>query len=85
MLGDGLVGHGDLVAGEHHREAAVVADQPALGQVHRRRPDEGGDEQVDRGVEQSLGRVRLLQLPILEHRHPVAEGHRLDLIMGHIE
>ena len=31
------------------------------------------------------GRVDLLQLPLPDHRHPVAHGHRLDLIVGDVD
>jgi hypothetical protein len=85
MLGDRLIGHGELVVGEHHRGSAAVSNQAGVGQVHRRRPDEGGHEQIGRGVEQPQGGIDLLQLPILEHRHPGAQGHGLDLVMGHID
>jgi hypothetical protein len=74
----------ELVVGERDRRAPVV-DQLGFGQVHRRRPDEGGDKQVGGRVEQVLGAVDLLQLPILQDRHLRAQRHRLDLVVGHID
>ena len=57
----------------------------ALVQVHRRRPDERGDEHVGRLVVEVLRRVDLLQVAVLEHGDPVAHRHRLDLVVGDVD
>jgi hypothetical protein len=62
---------------EHDR--SVV--QPAAEEVHRRRADELGDEQVRGLVVQELGRPFLLQQPLAHDDDPVAHRHRLDLIV----
>ena len=56
-----------------------------LDHVHRRRPDEGGDEEVRRVVEEPLRRVALLQDAVAEDGHPLAERHRLDLVVRHVD
>jgi hypothetical protein len=50
----------DPVAAELDR----VAGEPRLDQVHRRRTDEGGDEEVVRVAVEVLRRVDLLQAPV---------------------
>ncbi len=50
--------------------------------VHRRRADERGHEQVGRVAKQRVWRVVLLQSSIAQHGHSLAEGHRLHLIVG---
>ena len=72
-------GQGHLQAGEHD---AVTGDG-GLHEVHARRADERPDEQVDGVAEQLLGGVTLLQHPVAQHRHPLAQGHRLGLVVGH--
>ncbi len=49
------------------------------------RPDEAGDELVGRPVVEVARGVHLLQDAVLEHRHPVAHGHRLDLVVGDVD
>ena len=56
-----------------------------LVEVHRRRPDERGDEHVGRVVVQVLRRVDLLQVAVLEHGDAVAHRHRLDLVVGDVD
>ncbi len=36
-------------------------------------------------VVEVLWRVDLLEVAVLEYRHPVAHGHRFDLIVGHVD
>ena len=47
--------------------------------------DEAGDEQVDGPVVELLGRRDLLQLALAHHGDAVAHGHRLDLVVGHVD
>ncbi len=57
----------------------------ALQQVHRRRADEPGHEHVCGVVVHVLRRADLLQDALGEHRDPVAERDRLDLVVGHVD
>ena len=52
-----------------------------LDQVHGRRADEGGHEQVRRRVEQCLRSVDLLEPPVSDHGDSLPQGHRLDLVV----
>ena len=54
-------------------------------EVHRGRSDEAGHEEVVGVVVEDLGRGDLLQHPELHHGHPVAEGHRLGLVVGDVD
>ncbi len=54
-------------------------------QVHRRRPDERGDEQVRGSGEQPLRRVDLLEETVAQDGHPIAEGHRLHLVVRDVD
>ena len=56
-----------------------------LHQVHRRRADERAHEQVRGVLEQPLRHVALLNHPVAQHRHPVAQRHRLDLVVGDVD
>ena len=54
-------------------------------EVHRRRAHEVRHEQVG-GVVVDLGRgAELLEHAVLQHRNPAREGHRLDLVVGHVD
>ena len=57
----------------------------ARHEVHRGGPDEARHEDVGRAVVQLLRRGDLLEHPEPHHRNPVAERHRLDLIVGHVD
>ena len=63
---------------------APLDDRPHT-QVHRRRADEAGDEDVRRVVVEELRRPDLLQDAALDHRHPVAHGHGLDLVVRDVQ
>jgi len=54
-------------------------------QVHRRRTDEPGDEDVGGMVVDVLRRADLLQDTFREHGDPLAERDRLDLVVGHVD
>ena len=69
------------MAAELHR----VAVEPRLDEIHRRRADERGDEEVDRVAVQRLRRVDLLDLAVAHHRHPLPERHRLDLVVRDVD
>jgi hypothetical protein len=58
---------------------------PATQQVHRRAADEAGHEQVDRVGKDLLRRPDLQGLARRHHHDPVGQGHRLHLVMGHID
>ena len=54
-------------------------------EVHGRRADEPGHEQVDRPVVELLRRCHLLQHAAAHDGHPVAEGQRLGLVVRHVD
>src|SRR5204863_5543059 len=54
-------------------------------EVHRGRTDEPGDEQVLRIAVQLRWRAYLLQGAGPHHRDPVAERHRLGLVVGDVD
>src|SRR3954447_3492438 len=59
-------------------QGPLLADRD---QVHRRRPDEAGNEDVRRLVVERAWGVDLLEDAVLQHGHAVAHRHRLDLIV----
>ena len=65
--------------------STVVAHDLGLDEVHRRRADEGRDEEVERLAIEGLRRVDLLHGAVAHHRHAGAERHRLDLVVGHVD
>ena len=74
---------GDLDLAE--RKLRVSARDLDRHEVHGRRSDEAGDEQVDRVVVELLRAADLLQLPLAHHGDAVAERHRLGLVVGHVD
>ena len=48
-------------------------------------PMKPGHEQVDRLLVELAGRVDLLEQALAQHRHPVAERHGLDLVVGDVD
>ena len=67
--------------------ATPDADRLARGaaeQVHRRRPDEPGHEQVRRFVVKGVRRVALLEHSVAKDGDAVAHRHRFDLVMGDV-
>jgi hypothetical protein len=66
-------------------EARLAALHLRLDEVHRGRADERRDEQVRRVREQRLRRVALLQHAAAHDRDAVAERHRLDLVVRHVD
>ena len=71
----------DPVAAELDR----VAVEPRLDEVHRRRADEGRDEEVDRARVERLRRVDLLHPAVAHHGDALAERHRLDLVVRDVD
>jgi hypothetical protein len=64
-----------------HAPRPVGALEPAVEHVDRRLPDERGDEDVrGLGVER-VGCAHLEEPPLSHHGHPVAERHRLALVV----
>ena len=73
-----------------HRNGVVtqvyaVRRHDALDQVHGRRADEAGDEQVAWRVVQLQWCVALLQEAVLQYRYPVTHRHGLNLVVGHVD
>ncbi len=76
--------------GQLHPNRVPAVLQLAVAEVHGRAADESGDEQVV-GVVEEVGRpAHLLQVPGTSRGHrakdcdSIAEGHRLDLVVGDI-
>ena len=68
-----------------HRQSLAAFFDRRLHHVHGRTADEAGDEQVHGLVVEFLGRRYLLQRALAHHRHTVAHGHGLDLVVGHVD
>jgi hypothetical protein len=80
-----LVAELDPLAAEQGRNGAVAPLQRRLDHVHRRAADETADEEIDGPVVELLGSRDLLQLALPHHRHAVAHGHRLDLVVRDVD
>ena len=70
---------------EAHPDVAVRAGEVRHDDVHRRRPDELGDEQVPRTLVEHLRSVDLLEEPVAHHRHAIAHRHRLGLVVRDVD
>ena len=57
----------------------------AVQEVHRRRADEAGDEEVGRIVVDLARRVDLLDDALVHDRDAVGQRHRLDLVVGDVD
>ncbi|KAG1254300.1 hypothetical protein G6F65_017099 [Rhizopus arrhizus] len=69
----------------NHGHATGIALQRATQHVHRRAAKEAGHEQIGRAVVQRHRRVDLLDDAVLQHHDALAQGHRFDLVMGHVD
>ena len=71
------------------RGTARIATSPAvevgLDEIHRRRADEPGDEEVARLLVENLRRVDLEDVAVSHHGDPLAERHRLDLVVRDVD
>ena len=63
---------------------AVEADG-AVQEIHGRRADEAGDEQVLRPIIKLERRADLLDQAVMHHHDPIGHGHGLDLVMGDVD
>ena len=61
-----------------------VADHPRE-EVHRRAADEGGHKPIGRPPVDFERCVNLLDQAVVHEHDPVAEGHRLDLVVRHVD
>ena len=66
------------------QRAAAVAHRRGE-EVHRRRADEAGDEQVGRPLVALERRSQLPEVAVLHHRDAVTHRHRLDLVVGDVD
>ena len=53
-------------------------------QVHRRGADEPCHKQIGRVIVDSFWSIQLRNDAFVHHRYPVGQGHRFDLVMGHV-
>ena len=60
-------------------------DDAGLEQVHRRRADEAGHEEVQRVVVQPLRLLHLLEHALADDGHPVAHRHRFGLVVRDVD
>ena len=67
------------------RPLAVERRDPAFEQVHARRADEAGNEDIVGIVIEADGAALLLDAPLAQHDDLVGERHRLDLVVRHID
>ena len=67
------------------RQLHRVALHGRRHEVHRRRADEAGDEEVHGGVVELHRRADLLQHARAHHGHAVAERHGLGLVVRHVD
>ena len=70
---------------DHEPQAAVVPLNPASEEIHRRHTDQRGDEAIGGPAVEGQGVGHLLQAPLAEDRHPLAQRHGLGLIVGDID
>ena len=64
---------------------AVERGDAAFQQVHPRRADEAGDEDIVGIVIEADGAALLLDAPLAQHDDLVGERHRLDLVVRHVD
>ena len=64
---------------------AAGRDDAALQEIHRRRADEAGDEEVARLVVEIERRADLLHLAVAHDDDLVGHGHGLDLVVGDVD
>src|ERR1019366_6521514 len=74
----------EQAVGHLHLQTGAVPDQLALEEIHRRRADEAGDEQVRRVVVEFQRRADLFGLAGVHDHDLVGHGHGFDLVMGHV-
>ncbi len=65
-------------------ERDLAVGDGRLDEVHRRRADEAGDEEVARLLVQGLRRVDLEDVPVPHDGDALAQRHRLDLVVGDV-
>ena len=82
---DELVAERELVLADLHGEAAVLARDAPLDEVHRGRADEAADEEVHGMLVELLRRRDLLQLALAHDGDPVTHRHRLDLVVRDVD
>ena len=69
--------------GPRGRRSSVAS--VGLDEIHRRRADELGDEEVPRALVEHLRRVDLLEEPAAHHRDAIAHRHRLGLVVRDVD
>ena len=79
------VRHRQLAAALVEHERAVLIHQAPAQEVHLRAAQEAGDEVVDRQVIDLQRRSALLDHAVLHDHDPIAQRHRLFLIVGDVD
>ena len=75
----------DGLAAERQRQPAVAGAQNRRHEVHFRRADEAGDEDVFRALVERHRIGDLHDAAVLHHADAVAHGHGLDLVVGDVD
>src|SRR5207248_11157924 len=66
-------------------EADLVSMEGGLDEIHCRRAYEARDEEVGRLAIETLGRIHLQHLSVAQNGYPLAERHRLGLVVGDVD
>ena len=69
---------------DHRRPAGAAALEPCRQQIHRRRADEFGDEDVLRRIIEFQRRADLFDHAVAQDDDAIGHGQRLDLVVGDI-
>ena len=93
MLGDrhrarpalALLADPEMLGPDADRGGAGFADRLAGDEIHLRRADEAGDEEIGRALVELQRRAVLLDIAGIEHDDLVGHGHGLDLVVGDVD
>ena len=90
MFGAHADGHRTVRAGHRRQRRAADVQHPGRARPPGTRfigglPMNAGDERVGRAVVDVVGRPDLLHLTVRHHAQPVAQRHRLHLIVGDVD
>ena len=66
-------------------ETAPLIDHDCGDKIHGGTSHEPRHESIDRRIKHPRWRIVLLQQPTVHHCHAVGHGHRLQLVMSHID
>src|SRR5690606_27595706 len=82
---ESVVGERDVQPFGDKARRAVAHGDFAVEEIHARRADEAGDEEVDRTLVDVLRPTELLDEAAFQDGDAVGERHRLDLVVGDVD